>query len=290
MGDAWSGETDYDRNEGDRQRERATADRLRGQAAADRIAQTQLDPGGETRIVGDSNTMTEIDANLSQVATMNGQSMVQTGQQSRDYLASLQNRRSGGDAASQFMMDQKNRTMATMSRQMAGKGIAGGVAGAALNSADNGASSSIASSKQTFQAQNDKEYLSWIKKNQKDNGEALAQGKDAGLASKIDVSAAEGSLSICLYLLATGAMSSDLYAKEGLVLKTMDPVVLETYHLLTMPISRKMETSPVLVKVVTPIAMAWVEERTQTRPNLLGKMLKYVGEPTLKLLGKIRGA
>lgn len=288
MGDFWSGTTPYDENQGDRDRRDAERQRVEREAIDARMQNYIQNPSGSFDVHGSNDVAAMTQANLSQVGAMTGQNIFDAGQQQQDYYQSLQARRNGTDAVGADMKNAGNRNMALMSRQIAGKGISGGAGADMMLQAQRSADANNAKQQQGFGRQNDQDLWNYVKKNQKVTGEALAGGKDAGLASGMDTSAAEGTLA-CLLLVSLGFMSKDLYAKESEILKDIDPIVLTVYKKEVGPILvRNMKKSPYFTKAVTPFAVSWAEERTGVRPNFLGKVVKHVGEPFLKLLGKLR--
>ena len=246
-------------------------------------------PGGSFNISGTGEQQQEIAANLSQVGAQTGQNLFQTGQQQQDYYQSLQSRRNGGDAVAAHLMNQRNRNMANMGRQFAGKGVAGGVAGAAMNSAQNDADSSVNASLQKNARQNDLDLMNYVKRQQKVEGSALAAGKDAGLANDINVDTGSGITVICGELHRQGIMGLDIYvldAQFGDYLVENDPFVMIGYMTWAPYIVRGMRKSKIFSKFIAFFGMAWANEMAG-RENILGKAIMAVGMPTCRVIGKL---
>ena len=290
MGDAWSGTTEYDKNQNKRD-ERDARRRADERAGIDqRLGNTLNNPGSSMEIYGNNDQLANIQANLSQVGVMTGQNVFQTGQQQQDYYRSLQDRRAGDDAVAANMMAGRNRNLANVGRQFAGKGVAGGVAAAGMNSATNTADSEINAQKQTFGRQNDADLWNYVKRNQKVEGEALSGGSDQGLASSMDTSQASGIFGtvICTELHRQGIMSDAIYLEDqkfGWELRNEDPYAFIGYYHLASPIAQKMKTSKLLTSLISPFAMAWARNMAGEK-NLLGSLILKIGIPVCRMIGR----
>jgi len=227
-------------------------------------------------------------ANLSQVGAMTGQNLWQTGQQQQDYLASLQNRREGGDAVARRMVNSRNERVANVGRNMAGRKIAGGVGAAAMDSVQSKADMDIAAQQQGFDRQNDQDLWNYIKRNQKVTGEALAMGSDQGLADQISTDSGSGLSVICTELNRQGILDNETYKKDaefGLYLYKHRPMALLGYRAWGTKVATAMSKSPFLTKAVSKIALPWAYY-ISGKENLLGKILFHVGLPICELIGQ----
>ncbi len=287
MGDFWSGTTPYDDNQGKRDARDAEVARQARAEIDQKMQNTLNNPGQNFDVYGSNDQVANIQANLSQVGAMTGQNIFQTGQQQQDYYNSLQNRRNGNDAVAAEMKNQRGKNQAIVGRQLAGKGISGGAGADAMLQASRTSDQSINKQKQDFGRQNDSDLWNYVKRNQKVTGEALAMGEDQGLAAGMDTSKAEGTLA-CFIFVSMGLMSPELYAKEAGILKEIDPIVLTTYRNISNAVGPAIRKKPI-ARAIAPMAVAWAEERTRLRPNLLGKIIKNIGEPLLKVIGVLRG-
>ena len=226
-------------------------------------------------------------AQLSQVGALTGQNIAGIGQDATQYRDLLQQRLMSADPQSQYMMDQRNRNVANVGRQMAGRGVAGGVAAASVNQAQREADSQVNSQMFSNQRANQVDLDKMVQRRQKITGEAIAAGSERGLANSTSVDVGQGTIP-CFILVSMGLMSSELYAKEAEVLIKLNPTVVETYRSIVPPLAKKMKSDINFAKKVRPLAIAWAEERTGENPNVTGKVLKYVGEPSLYILGKVK--
>lgn len=291
MGDFWSGNTDYDRNETQRNRERdAEAEAVRKETEK-RLQETIANPGQQFDIYGNNDQLANTQAQLSQVGVMTGQGVVQAGQQQQDYYNSLQKRRNGEDATAANMIAGRNRNLANLGRQFAGRGVAGGVAAAGMNTATNTADSEINAQKQKFATSNDKELWNYVKRNQKVTGEALAAGEDKGLAQSMDTSAAEGAFGtvICTELYMQGLLSIEVYEEDidmGKFIEYEFPNVMAGYRFLAAPIVRKMRKSKKFTKCVAFFAVPWAK-RLSGEENLRGLLVLTFGFPLCWVVGSL---
>lgn len=289
MGDVWSGTTDYDNNADDREREKKERDRVEREAINQRMQQNLRNPGGSFDLYGNNEQLQETSANLSQVGAMTGQNVFQAGQQQQEYFNSLQARRNGSDAVAANMMAGRNRNMANVGRQFAGKGVSGGVAAAGMNTATNTADSEINSQLQKNSQSNDKELFSYVKRNQKVTGEALAGGKDSGLADSIDTATGSGMFGtiICTELHRQGYISDEVYALDceaGKEIKEDHPLVMSGYLFLASPIVFGMKKSKLFTKAVAFWAVPWAESWAG-RVSVRADLLLTIGVPLCHLIG-----
>lgn len=249
-----------------------------------------MNPSGGFIMYGSAEEQANQAANLSQVGTMTGQNLFQTGAQQQDYLSSLEARRAGGDAVGRQMMEGRNRNMANMGRQFAGKGIAGGVAGAAMNSAQNTADKAINAQAQGFARTNDKDLFDYVKRQQKVEGEALSVGKEQGLAQNMNISAPEGLTVICTELHRQGLMDEALYSKDhefGEKMWSEQPMTMLGYTLLANPVVKRMQKSPKVTKFVAFFALSWARHIAGDK-NLLGAFILTAGVPLCRIYGQTR--
>lgn len=229
-------------------------------------------------------------AGLGQVQLQTGQNIYQTGEQNQDYLQSLQARRNGGDAVSEEMRGQRNRSMANMGRQYAGKGVAGGVAAAGMNSAQNTADTSIAAQEQKFGRQNDQDLYNYVKRMQKLNGEAVSQGEDKGLANDISVDTGSGIFGtvICTELHRQGILNDAIYEldkKFGSDLLAKDPYTFIGYCHIASPVVPYMAKSPLLTKAIAFWAVPWARQLAGVK-SVRGAIVKGFGIPFCRMIGK----
>lgn len=248
-------------------------------------------PGGQFYMSGSGAEQQEQAANLSQVGAMTGQNMFQTGQQQQDYLSSLQSRRNGDDAVAANMMAGRNRGLANVGRQMAGRGVAGGVAAAAMNTAGNTADSEINSQMQKNARQNDQDLWNYVKRNQKVTGEALAGGRDMGLAQGMDTSQAEGVFGtvICSELYRQGLMPHEIYLKDityGMLLEKTDPHAMAGYRWMAAPVVRLMKKSKFFTRLIAVPALAWADN-IAGKENFTGKAILLTGIPLCRFVHRV---
>jgi hypothetical protein len=286
----WNGRTQYERNQGDRDKaaaEREAADR---KIIDERMQNNLNNPGQSFDFYGTNEQAEHANAELSQVGAMTGQNIFQTGQQQQDYYQSLQARRNGDDAVAANMMAGRNRNLANVGRQFAGKGVAGGVAAAGMNTATNTADSEINSQLQKNAKSNDSELWNYVKRNQKVAGEALASGEDKGLASDTSTEQATGALGtvICTELHRQGLMSDHTLEMDkifGDYVRNSFPTIMEGYLILAAPIVRKMKTSKKFTNAVAFFALPWAEEMAG-KNNFRGCLVMSVGLPLCFIAGK----
>lgn len=226
-------------------------------------------------------------ANLTQTGAMTGMNMFDIGARSGQYDQRLQQRLNGGDPVSQYMMGQKNRSMAQMNRSMAGKGVAGGVAGASAMTASNSADEAINKQKYSNDRTNNQDLYNWVKRNQKVTGEALAMGADQGLADQMDTNAGSGITVICGELHRQGLMDDETYQKDhlfGLYVRENWPYAMDGYHFWAKPVVKLMQKSKIFTKVISCFALPWAEYMSG-HPNILGQFLMSVGLPMCEIIG-----
>lgn len=289
MGDFWSGETEYDQNQDHRDARDAENERRRVREGQKMMNQYNTNPQAGFYQYGDGNTIQQQAANLSQVGVQTGQNMFQTGQQSQDYVKSLQARRGQDSAAAKHMLSMKNRNMANVGRQFAGKRVAGGVAAAGMNSAAEQGDLAAGKELQSFDRQGDQDLWNFVKRQQRVEGEALSSGKDSGLADAMDTAQGSGMFGtvICTELHRQGLMSDEIYEKDaeyGKFLAEECPTVIRGYHLFGVPLARKMKTSPRLTKLIKPFGLAWAKH-IAGEDNILGMFIFMIGVPVCFTLG-----
>lgn len=260
------------------------------QQSQDMMNTYMTNPGGGFYMNGSGAEQQAQAANLSQVGAQTGQNLMTTGGQQQEYLKSLQDRRAGSDAVGQYMMGERNRNMANVGRQFAGKGVSGGVAAAGMNSAQNGADASINAELQKNGRTNDQDLFNYVKRQQKVEGEAIAMGKDQGLAQNISVDTGQGITVICTELHRQGLMDNETYAKDaefGRHLMANDPHVLPGYTVWAVYVAALMQKSPLFTKIIAPFALAWAAH-IAGRKNLLGAIILHTGVPVCRVIGKLR--
>lgn len=248
-----------------------------------------VNPGSEFYMTGTGEQQQEQAAALTQVGAQTGQNLFQTGQQQQDYYRSLQNRRNGGDAVAAHMMNQRNRNMANMGRQLAGRGVASSVAGASMNAAQNDADSAVGSQLQNNARQNDNDLYNYVKRQQKVEGAALAGGKDAGLANDISVDTGTGITVICTELHRQGLMDDETYHMDhlfGLYLRKHMPEAMVGYTFLATPVVKLMKKSPLVTKFVAFFALPWAKYMSG-KESVLGSLIMHAGLPFCSLVGKL---
>lgn len=244
-------------------------------------------PSGGFQLSGTSEEIARQASNLSQVGAMTGKDLFDIGEDSMQYDSNLQARLNGGDPVAQHMMNQRNRSMANMGRQFAGKGVAGGVAGAAMSTAGNTADSDINAQMYKNQRTNNQDLLNWVKRNQKVSGEALAMGSDQGLASQMSTDVGGGLTVICTELHAQGLMPdsvlkadrefgenlirTDFYAYFGYVVWAV--------HFVTI-----MRKSKLFTKAVSMLALPWARHISGDK-NIIGGTVLFVGLPLCRTIG-----
>lgn len=246
-------------------------------------------PGSELALPNDANQQSEIAKNLSQVGAMTGQNIFQAGQQQQEYFKSLQARRNGTDAVAANMMAGRNRNMANVGRQFAGKGVAGGVAAAGMNTATNTADSEINAQMQKNSQSNDKELFNYVKRNQKVTGEALAMGTDSGLAGSIDTATGEGMFGtiICTELHRQGYISDEVYEADkeaGKYVRENMPLVMDGYLFLAAPIVRGMRKSKLFTKAVAFWAVPWAKMHSG-QDSIRADIVIILGVPLCRIVG-----
>lgn len=255
------------------------------------MGQYLTNPGGGMSLYGTEDEKSHIASNLSQVGAMTGQNLFQAGQQQQDYYNSLQSRRNGDDAVAANMMAGRNRNLANVGRQFAGKGVAGGVAAAGMNTATNTADSEINAQKQKNAKSNDGELWNYVKRNQKVTGEALSAGKDQGLADGMDISQATGVFGtvICTELYRQGLMTHETYLKDitfGMKLEKSDPAVIAGYRFLAAPVVRLMKKSKFFTRIIAVPALAWADQMAGEE-NFAGRAIMFLGIPLCRFVGEL---
>ena len=162
--------------------------RTRAQTAEAMQRYTQ-NPAGSFDLRGTAEEQAQQAAQLSQAGALTGQNIFGVGQDARQYRGLLQDRLSGSDPVSQYMIEGRNRNLANVGRSMAGRGVAGGVAAASMNQAQREADTAINAQSFENQVRNQRELDALTTKNQKVIGNALAAGADRGLADDINTNA-----------------------------------------------------------------------------------------------------
>lgn len=227
-------------------------------------------------------------AGLNLAALGYGQGLGQTGEDIQR-VRELQRQRtgqSGGDPVSAAIMGQTAGQVANTQRNLAASGVKGGVAAGAASQVERAGAADVAASLYGQQRQSIADERS-LAGNTLSGTTALMQGEKAANVKQPSAPDAGGTLSICFGLLTLGAMSKELYAKEANVIKDMDPKVIQTYLMLSTPISERMKTSPVLASMAASMAIPWVEQMTGERPNFKGKAINAIGMPILKIVSKV---
>lgn len=240
-------------------------------------------PQGGFNLYGTGEQKIQQAANLSQVGAMTGQNIFDAGEQQQDYYQSMQKRRNGEDAVAENMRAGRNRNLANVGRNFAGRGVAGGVAAAGMNTATNTADSEINAQTQKNARQNDMDLWNYVKRNQKVTGEALAMGSDQGLAAGMDTSQAEGVFGtvICTELYRQGIMDHETYLKDitfGMQLEKTDPHAIKGYRMLAAPFVKLMKKSKFATRCISIPALAWAEQMAG-RENFAGKAIMLTGIP-----------
>jgi len=293
MGDFWSGETEYDQNEGKRQKERDAAEEAKRQAGVKNLEGYLQNPNQGFDLYGNSDTINQTTANLSQYGWLSGQSASDIGKQNQDYLSSLQNRRNGGDAVAQQMMNQRNMSLANNARGFAGRGVAGGVANAAANTATNQADASINAQTQKNSRQNDQDLFSFVKRQQGQAGDALSMGKDQGLADQLNTDTGSGIFGnkvICTELYAQGILDEETYQLDslhGLYMWATDPYACIGYQAWALTIVKGMKKSKLFTKAVAFFAVPWANQMAG-RVSLRGMALVSFGVPACRAIGWLK--
>lgn len=245
------------------------------------------DPGGSLSLSADANERAKQAENLSQVGTMTGQTIFDTGRQNKDYLDTLQGRRAGTDLTAQFMKDQRNRNMASMGRQFAGRGVAGGVAAAGMMGAQMQADSQVGRQMQERGDALENEFRQYVNRQQKITGEALAAGSDRGLADKINVEAGEGITLICTELKRQNILPLEVQTADhyyGIFMSLEYPTIMRGYHVLAKPVVAKMKTSKSFTKLISVLTIPWAYH-IAGKSNIVGAMVMAVGLPLCALVG-----
>lgn len=226
-------------------------------------------------------------AQLSQVGALTGQNIAGIGQDATQYRNLLQQRLMSADPQSQYMMDQRNRNVANVGRQMAGRGVAGGVAAASVNQAQREADSQVNSQMFQNQRTNQSDLSKLVQRNQKITGEALAAGADRGLANQIDVSAGEGITLICTELKRQGLLPLEVQAADhahGKKMMVEHPIIMLGYHTLAQPIVTKMKASTQFTKAVASLTIPWAYHIAGAS-NLTGFLVNLLGTPICAVVG-----
>jgi len=244
-------------------------------------------PQGGFSLYGSAEEQNNQAAQLSQVGAMTGQNIAGIGQDATQYRDLLQQRLMSADPQSQYMMDQRNRNVANVGRQMAGRGVAGGVAAASVNQAQREADSQINSQMFENQRTNQNDLSKLVQRNQKITGEALASGADRGLANQIDVSAGEGITLICTELKRQGLLPLEVQAADhahGQKMLVEHPITMLGYHTLAQPIVAKMKVSTQFTQAIAALTVPWAYHIAGLS-NLTGFLVNLLGTPICAVVG-----
>lgn len=296
MGDAWSGETDYDRNQGKRDAERAA------EAAARRAAtQKGVDDyasGASQGTITLSGTQEEQDSQLGAMntaATGYGQNIGQTGQdiQRVKELQSQRTDQSGKDPVSAAIMGQKAGAQANAQRSLASSGVKGGAAAGAVDAIGRSRDADIAASLYGQQRQSISDERSLASNMLSGSVGMMQAGKGEGTAAGMPSAPKASGLMdsvICTELYSQGIMPLETYMRDaayGVRLKLHKPHVVEGYHFWAKPLVKIMQKSPLVTKLLQYPTMKWARHIAGEEFSVFGVLCQYLGEPICGVIGKL---
>jgi hypothetical protein len=276
-----------------RRKDRAAQEAENAQSLADTnqsMSSYLSNPSGQFMMRGTPAEQAEQAARLSQLGTLTGQTIFDTGAQNKDYLENLQKRRSGQDLAAQYMRDQANRNVASVGRSMAGRGVAGGVGAAAGIGARAQGDSAVGAQLQNRSDQLEGEFNKYVTRQQKMSGEALKAGSERGLANDMNINVGEGLFGgkiICTELHRQGLLPSEIQTADqafGVYMKLEHPTIMRGYTILAQPIVVKMKSSYRFTKLVSLFAIPWAYH-IAGKSNILGATVMAIGAPICGLVG-----
>ena len=289
MGDFWSGETDYDRNEGDRKRQKALEAAAR-QKERDTQAQSSLAGNAGGILSGTEAEQQGQIAGLNLGAIGYGQGLTQTGQDIQR-VKELQKQRtgqSGSDPVSAAIMGQKASAMAGAQRSMQASGVKGGVAAGAADAIGRQRDADIAASLYGQQKQSIADERS-LAGNMLAGQTSLMQGERAANIQQPSMPSAGGMFGtvICTELHRQGIMPSDIYLKDSEYGNALPMDVVIGYRFWAVPLANKMKTSPLLTSIMKVPAMKWARHIAGVEKSLFGYACQYIGEPVCGIIGKM---
>jgi len=267
----------------DRQRNsraNANADIQAGIDSRNTMQRYTENPSASFDLRGTNEEMAQQAAQLSQAGVLTGQNIFGVGQDAQQYRGLLQDRLSGSDPVSQYMIEGRNRNLANVGRSLAGRGVAGGVAAASMNQAQREADTAINAQSFENQVRNQRELDTLTTKNQKVIGNALAAGSDRGLADDINTNAGQGVTLICTELKRQGLLPVEVQAADhahGLKMWEQEPMMMAGYTDLAGRIVPKMQTSKFLTSIIAFFAIPWAYHIAGAW-NIRGAFVNVVGK------------
>lgn len=96
---------------------------------------------------------------------------------------------------------------------------------------------------------------------------------------------------LCTELYRQGKLDGLTYYADSLYGMTLDPEIREGYNLWAVPLAKLMSKSKTVTFILAPFIRAWANEMAfkmnmKPKGSMLGRCLKFVGEPVCKMLGK----
>ncbi len=291
MGDFWSGETNYDRNEP----KRRARDEARAKNETAKL-QSQYDDyaSGNSSGFSVSGSLEERQKALEglQLAkTLYGQDVGQIGKDISGIREKLKARSEQSDPISEAIRGQKAGAMASAQRNLAASGVKGGAAAGAVSNIGRAQDADIAASLYGQQRQSIADERS-LASNTLSGTVGLMQGGKAEGTQMPDLPQASSWTNsvICTELHRQGLLSSELYAMDsayGQMLEREHKEVIVGYHIFGKPTAWVMKHSKIVTKVVAPFAIRWAKHIAGEK-NIVGSILFNVGVPFCAIIGKIK--
>jgi len=97
---------------------------------------------------------------------------------------------------------------------------------------------------------------------------------------------------ICTHFLKSGKMDKNLWKIDTkFTCDNLSPSIIRGYHFWAIPYVRIMRKSKLAESIMLPLAVSRAEEiayqmKERTKPNYLGKLVRFVGEPICWVIGQ----
>lgn len=128
------------------------------------------------------------------------------------------------------------------------------------------------------------------------NPETAGQAPTSGLSDNVETGGGgdtgDGDSVICTELHRRGLMSDEMYAADGLFLRTVEPSVVAGYHMWAKPLVRLMRKSDLFTGFINLFAKHWAEHMAFSvgeieKDNRFGKFLNEAGQPLCRTISKL---
>ena len=288
MGDFWSGETNWDRN----QKKKEAAARAKEEARLKRATQ-QYSSGASTGfdISGTQEERAKALEGLQLAKTGYGQDIFQTGQDIAGIRERLKERSAQTDPISEAIRGQRSGAVARAQRSLAGAGVKGGAAAGAIEDIARKQDADIAASLYGQQRQSIADERS-LASNTLAGTIGLMQGSRAEGVQQPQLPQSGGMFGtvICTELYRQGYMDLVTYSKDaeyGREVLNTCPHVMIGYRFLATPVVKLMQKSKVFTKIISYPAMKWARHIAGEENSIIGYLAINLGQPVCGMIGKL---